>query len=193
MKYLSESHRIKRTQVHPFSGSHLVVTTLHQKGQVISGPFHRSLGVEVSDSTGIDTDQLGTFSGEIERKGGPKEIVHKKALLGFKYKNARFSVATEGSFGPNPLMPMLPGHHEIMVLVDQQHNVAIYEQMIFDRTNFGTIVIKNPEKKAFHEFLKKYRFGSHALIVRSAFILDLEQPRRKRGFLVRSVISLQPG
>jgi hypothetical protein len=51
----------------------VALTTKHEKARAIARPFRVGLGVEVLVPTGIDTDLLGTFTGEVERAGAPHD------------------------------------------------------------------------------------------------------------------------
>jgi hypothetical protein len=53
-----------------FEGRRLLIATKHHKEQVIAPVFEKELAVQCFTSDEFDTDSLGTFSGEIERKNG---------------------------------------------------------------------------------------------------------------------------
>lgn len=45
------------------------LATMHGKERAIALPFSRALGLRVVLPSGLDTDALGTFSGEVKRNG----------------------------------------------------------------------------------------------------------------------------
>lgn len=47
----------------------------------------------------FDTDMLGTFTGEVERKLDPLATVREKCLRAMKHNHCDLGVASEGSFG----------------------------------------------------------------------------------------------
>ena len=53
-----------------FAGRKLVIATKHGKESVLKPLFDKELGVKSELVEGLDTDLLGTFSGEIERTLG---------------------------------------------------------------------------------------------------------------------------
>ena len=57
----------KLTSMHPYIGKKAVLSTMHGKQQAIVSPFKKFLNVTVQVPNKINTDLLGTFSGEIER------------------------------------------------------------------------------------------------------------------------------
>jgi hypothetical protein len=50
-----------------YAGSCFSLTTKHNKSIVIAPPFWAKLGARVLEYV-VDTDQLGTFSGDVQRK-----------------------------------------------------------------------------------------------------------------------------
>jgi hypothetical protein len=67
-----------------YCGQAAVLTTKHGKDRAIARPFRASLGLVITVKDEIDTDQLGTFTGEIERVGTPREVAIRKARLGME-------------------------------------------------------------------------------------------------------------
>jgi len=52
---------------------------MHGKERVFARPLRVALGLELVVPEGLDTDRLGTFSGEVERVGSPWEVAIRKA------------------------------------------------------------------------------------------------------------------
>ena len=50
---------------HPYRGAVIAFATMHGKEHLARGPFHTILGATVLGVAGIDTDQFGTFAGDI--------------------------------------------------------------------------------------------------------------------------------
>ncbi|KTD82203.1 DUF6671 family protein [Legionella waltersii] len=143
----------------------VLLASKHEKEQVIAPPFmsRLSCSLEVHD---FDTDQFGTFTGEIARTLSPYETCLLKAQTAAKRFNYSLAVASEGSFGPHPAFPFVPSAHELMVFVDGFRDWIIAEQLVSQKTNYETITInKNTELDA---FLKRVGFPSHALILQEA-------------------------
>lgn len=140
----------------------VLLASKHQKEKAISQPFMTRLSctLRVHD---FDTDQFGTFTGEIPRTKSPYQTCCLKAKMAAEHFNYAYSVASEGSFGPHPSCPFVPSAHELMVFIDREHDWIIAEQLVSQKTNYAMITInKNSD---IHDFLKRALFPSHALIV----------------------------
>jgi hypothetical protein len=85
-----------------FKGRSLVIATKHEKEKVITPLLEEALGVVCFIPEGFDTDTLGTFTGEIERKLDPISTARQKCLMAMKVSNCDLGIASEGSFGPHP-------------------------------------------------------------------------------------------
>jgi hypothetical protein len=82
--------------MHPYHGLPVVLATKHGKERVIGPPLARSPGLRLVP-TAIDTDQFGTFTGEIERTGTPRETALAKAKFGVEISGLPRAIASEGS------------------------------------------------------------------------------------------------
>ena len=67
-----------------YFGAQAVLTTKHEKAKAIALQLKAALGLKL-ETVEVDTDVLGTFTGEIEREGTPKETAIKKARLGLHW------------------------------------------------------------------------------------------------------------
>jgi len=54
-----------------FENRKLIIATKHDKERVIAPLVNKYLGINKTFTTDFDTDSLGTFTGEIERKEDP--------------------------------------------------------------------------------------------------------------------------
>lgn len=73
------------------------------KEGVIASVLDTALGCRVERVTGDDTDLLGTFTREIPRAGMQLEAARKKARIGMELSGLSTGLASEGSFGPDPM------------------------------------------------------------------------------------------
>jgi hypothetical protein len=147
-------------------GERACLTSKHSKLKAVARPFERHLGLVVFEDPSIDTDELGTFSGEVERVGPPSDVVIRKAKLGAEKNGVRFGLATEGSFGPHPAIGWVAAHLEIAGFVDLRTGARITESVMSRRTNFASARLKTLGEEEARLFLTRARFPSHALIVR---------------------------
>ncbi len=120
-----------------FIGRKLLVASMHNKHQVIAPIFKREWNSEVVCEVEMNTDQFGTFSGEIERELDPLSSAIAKCRLGLNLSGLDLGVATEGSFGPHPSLPWMAAHEEWMVLLDEKNDLTISKRKWSINTNFN--------------------------------------------------------
>jgi hypothetical protein len=140
----------------------VVMATKHDKARLVTEHFDEILSMRVQEVL-VDTDVLGTFSGEIERVGTPLETAVKKAHLGIEATGNPFAIASEGSIGPDPLLPFIKANIEIMVFVDQELGIRVHETF---KSNEITAFTTTTLKKDLGAFLQKADFPNHAIIVK---------------------------
>ena len=63
-----------------FKNRNLVIATKHGKELVIAPILEKELGVKCFLPLNFDSDELGTFTGEIEREDDPITTARKKCL-----------------------------------------------------------------------------------------------------------------
>lgn len=145
-----------------YKNQNILLASKHEKEQAMAEPFITRLSCTLRVHQ-FDTDQFGTFTGEIARTLSPYETCLLKAKTAAKRYNYPLAVASEGSFGSHPSFPFVPSTHELMVFVDRMRGWIIAEQLVSQKTNYAMITInKNTDLDA---FLKRVQFPSHALIV----------------------------
>jgi hypothetical protein len=140
------------------------LATRHGKEQALARPFRRGLGMELLVAAGFDTDALGTFCGERPRTAPPAEVCRTKAEQGMEATGLGLGLASEGSFGPHPLVPLLSVGEEWMTFVDRAAGLVITERLLARRTNFSHRLV--PAGADLSAWLVQVGFPSHGLIVR---------------------------
>lgn len=146
-----------------YHGLPIALATRHAKQTAIAPAFHALLHAEVRVAD-VDTDALGTFTGERPRPGSAPEVCERKARLGMAALGISMGVASEGSFGPHPLVPFVAGGVEWMTFVDDTRRLIITEELVADETNFAHCEVTCVDEIV--PWLGRARFPSHALIVR---------------------------
>ncbi|MCG8360477.1 MAG: hypothetical protein MI920_33350 [Kiloniellales bacterium] len=141
------------------------LATKHAKEQAIARPFRFALGLDVLAPAGLDTDTLGTFTGEVPREGTPLEVCERKARLGMKITGLPFGLASEGSFGPHPFIPLIPAGVELLTFVDDERGFVLTANFLCESTNYGHCEARNIDELT--EWLPRVGFPAHALIVRT--------------------------
>lgn len=119
-----------------FENRKIAIATMHGKEQVIAPVLQESLGIEFVVPQQLNTDQLGTFSGEVERLLSPLEAARKKCLMAAELTGATLAIASEGSFGPHPAFYFLPADEEIVLLMDLENKWEFKAKKISTETNF---------------------------------------------------------
>jgi hypothetical protein len=151
-------------QDHPYQGRLAALATKHEKEHVIAPPLRELVGMEVCVPPGLDTDSLGTFTGEVERTGTPREVALRKARMGMIAAGLPLGLANEGSFGPHPVFPFIASDHELLLFVDAEMGIQVIEQLRSEQTNFASCAARSLND--LESFLPRARFPSHGLIVR---------------------------
>ncbi len=156
---------MKKSSASLYVGQEICLATMHKKEGYLNPACEKILGASLSPLEGkINTDLLGTFSGEIERKGTQKETVLKKCRLGLEISGRSLGMASEGSFGPHPYIPFIPSAIETLVFVDTVRNFEIFQTMLFTKTNYRQMTCSSTEDLT--EFLTYVGFPSHGVIVK---------------------------
>jgi hypothetical protein len=126
--------------------------------------LEKELGVICIVPENLDTDLLGTFSGEIERELSPMDAARQKCMLAMELTGADLAVASEGSFGAHPLLYFLPADDELLVFIDKKNDVEIVVREISTKTNYNAKEVSTEEDLL--AFAQSAQFPSHALILK---------------------------
>ena len=151
-----------------FNGRKLIIATKHKKESVIAPILEKSLGVRCFTDETFDSDTLGTFTGEIDRKLDPIATVRQKCLLAMKLNNCDLGVASEGSFGSHPSLFFASADDEFLIFIDKKNNLEIIARELSMETNFNGSEIENEIDLL--EFAETVKFPSHGLIIRKSKI-----------------------
>ena len=95
---------------------------MHGKEKVLGPLLVNALGVEIVLIENFDTDQWGSFSGEISRPLDPLATAKLKCTKAAEISGASLAIASEGSFGAHPLIGFVAADEEILVLIDDKMN-----------------------------------------------------------------------
>jgi hypothetical protein len=145
-------------------GKQVLLATMHKKELAIKQSFEQSLGCEVILPQNYDTDQFGTFCGEKERHLIPSKMVIHKAKIAMEQFSYEFGIASEGSFGPHPLIPFLPLQEEWLGFIDATNKLEVVVKKQTNQTNYAMFEFER--NQSFDDFLSRSGFPLHAMIVR---------------------------
>jgi len=101
-----------------------VLLTRHQKATWIASALAEA-DFQIVEHTGFDTDQLGTFSGQIKRKKDAKATAEHKAKLACELTQSRYGLGSEGSFFLHPIANVT-WEQEFICLLDSKKNKAVF-------------------------------------------------------------------
>ena len=142
----------------------LLIATMHGKETVIGPILEKEFGWACMAPEGFDTDRFGTFSGEVERELSPLEAAERKCLAAHELTGCDLVLASEGSFGPHPVIGFVPADEELLVLRDFEKGLTIRARAVSTDTNFGGQLCHHMREVT--EFAERALFPSHALILR---------------------------
>lgn len=148
-----------------YQGACIVIPTKHAKSSAIAPPFWARLGASVLEYY-VDTDTLGTFSGEVEREGNALECARGKCELALDLlsKKVEYCIASEGSFGPHPQIPFLPCDQEILYFIDRKRGFHLHMVYVSEKTNYQMKELQSFDD--LQQFAEMAQFPSHGLILR---------------------------
>ena len=149
-----------------FQNRKIIVATKHQKEQVIAPILEKELGVSCFTDETFDTDALGTFTGEVERKLDPISTAREKCLRAMIANNCNLGIASEGSFGPHPSMFFISADDEFLIFIDTKNNLEVIVRELSTATNFNGKQIQS--QKELMAFAKDSGFPKHGLILRKS-------------------------
>jgi hypothetical protein len=148
-----------------YNKAKIILATKHSKENAIRKPFADAFDAQIVVPDDYDTDQFGTFTGEILRVNTAHETVIQKAKHALSRYGFDYAIANEGSFGPHPTLFLVPGDIELMSFVDAKNDITVVESEITTDTNYNHIDITSAD--SYDDFINKIKFPSHGVIVRS--------------------------
>ena len=174
---MSARHRIYFS--HPYRGLWAAVGTMHKKDRAIAPPLCNWFDMSVTAVPGLDTDALGTFTGDVPRAGTMLEAARAKTQLAIQKTGAPLGIGSEGAFGPDPHLPFLAAGREFILLRDaiSGQEVAVSQTT---RTNFAAVELAPGDD--FDSFLRQINCPEHAVVVRPREAAD-------RGLIFKGLIS----
>lgn len=149
-----------------FRGRTLIIATQHGKEEVIAPELFKGLGIHCKLVKGLNTDQFGTFSGEVERIGSALDSAKKKAHAALQLSKASLALASEGSFGPHPYYGIIPGNEELIYFIDQENQLEITARYLTTDTNYAHQAIKAVDE--LDPFCEQIGFPAHGLILKAS-------------------------
>lgn len=153
----------------------IALLTQHGKERAIAPVLELALGCRIDRVVGYDTDQLGTFTREIPRAGTQLEAARRKARIGMGMSGLPLGLASEGSFGSDPFVGMLPWNVEMLVFLDDERELEVVG-VVQGGARFSHRL--TAEWAAAEAFARESGFPEHHLVVRPQ---SEDDPRIRKG------------
>lgn len=152
-----------------YNGKLVLLASMHKKEIAIKPAFSKFVGCNIIVLDDIDTDQFGTFSGEIPREISAYETLKKKAIFAAEIYNYDFVISSEGSFGPHPSYPFINADTEMLLFYDRNLDLFIVDYEISTDTNHGEFILSKDKinSEEYLKWLEQVKFPSHGLIVKA--------------------------
>lgn len=146
----------------PQPGALCALATMHAKEAVIGPLLADEFSLVTRTVREIDTDQFGTFSHDVQRRGDQLQAARAKIQLGLEMMpSASIGLASEGSFGPAPF-GFLPMAREIVVLLDRESGLELIGRDNSLDTNFSHAIVESVD--AALTFASRIGFPTHGVI-----------------------------
>ncbi|EXJ22966.1 hypothetical protein ADIAL_1589 [Alkalibacterium sp. AK22] len=149
-----------------FSGRTAVLGTMHKKERVIAPLFKHAFDIDVTVPSNFDSDQFGTFTREVKRRGDQLEAARYKAQSAMEISGQTLALSSEGTFGPHPAIPFFAVNRELILLLDQKNDLEISGMSVSTETNFKHGHVANFDEAL--AFALAAGFPEAGMVVRSA-------------------------
>lgn len=146
-----------------YAGQRVALLTRHGKEHAIAPLLEPELGCRIEHVSNYDTDLLGTFTREIAREGTQVGAARRKARLGMELARLQVGLASEGSFGPDPMAGMIPWNVECLIWIDDSLGIEIVG-FAQGMARFGNALVK--DWKEAETFARQSGFPEHHMVVR---------------------------
>ena len=146
-----------------YAGCAVALLTQHGKEALLAPVLEPALGCRIVHTDAFDTDQLGTFTRDIDRAGSQLEAARRKARLGMSLTGCRIGLASEGAFGADPFGGFLPWDTELLVWLDDERGLELVGLAQ------GPAQCQQAECRSWPEllaFAERAGFPSHHLVLR---------------------------
>lgn len=152
-----------------YKGKKVLLASMHKKELAIAKAFEDKLDCEIVVPENFNTDQFGTFSGEVERELSAYETLKKKAITAANIFNYEYVISSEGAFGPHPHNYFVNSDTEMLLFFDRRLDLFIADYEITTDTNFSEFILNrdvyNTDK--YKKWLENVKFPSHGLIIKA--------------------------
>ncbi|EMR01762.1 DUF6671 family protein [Cesiribacter andamanensis] len=104
--------------------------------------------------------------GRLSEKIPPLATARAKCLQAMEMYGCDLGIASEGSFGAHPQLPLLPANQEWLICIDKKLGWECWAQTLSLETNFDAAEIAQEEQ--LRAFARRAGFPEHGLILRAS-------------------------
>lgn len=146
-----------------YAGKNVSFLTQHGKETLLRPRFMERLGCELTRAVGYDTDQLGTFTRDIDRPGTQLAAARFKAQKAIELSGRSIGLGSEGAFGADPVGGIMPWNTEVLVWIDTRLNIEIVGVAQGPGGGLQRLIA---DEAALTEFAAHADFPAHAFVLR---------------------------
>lgn len=146
-----------------YADQRVAFLTQHGKELLLGPMLSEKIGCELVRATGFDTDQLGTFTRDIDRPGTQLSAARFKARKAVELTGLDSGLGSEGAFGADPVGGLVPWNTEVIVWFDRQRNIDIVGVA---QGPGGGMHRKVGDRDELKTFAEQAGFPTHGLVVR---------------------------
>jgi len=152
-----------------YKSQEVLLASMHNKEIAIAPSFENHLGCKIVVAKSFNTDQFGTFSGEIARVNSAYETLKQKAIAASNLFNYDYVISSEGSFGPHPQIFFTSCDTEMLLFYDKTRELFIIDYEISTDTNHAeyNLTKENYQTKDYYNWLSNVKFPSHAIVIKA--------------------------
>lgn len=103
----------------------IAVPTLHGKVHIMAPVLEPATGCTLVHVPDVNTDQFGTFSGEVARLGSQLDAARAKARAALAHSSLDLALASEGAFVADPVAGVVPWNIEVVMLIERHGPLEI--------------------------------------------------------------------
>lgn len=158
-----------------YQGQPVSFLTQHGKQALVAPLLEPALGCSIVLAQGMDTDQLGTFTGDIPRLQGQVATARHKARMGMALAGTPLGIASEGAFVPDPYGGLMPWNIEVLIWLDDARGLEVVGLAQGPARSLHRAIRWWPELE---KFAIEAGFPEHHLVLRPGSESD---PRTRKG------------
>lgn len=141
----------------------MLIATKHGKEAAIAPVLEKRFGLTCHVAEDFDTDRFGTFTGEVARLSDPLLTVREKCEAAAREFGSDLVIASEGSFGPHPVLGWGTFNEEYLLLLDRTNNLCITGRIMSHSTNLNATVVST--RHDLLDFALGNGFPSHGMVL----------------------------